>query len=521
MLDGVFDEIQKISDRLGIKVDMGWDTLHGQVDDDITKRVRGELDAGRSATYRDVEEVVADALEGLVLTARDDREALSKAYAILTWADQQMAELPPGTARSRRGGASPGDDVIPDEDGRVHPSGAFWWAVNGPAEPARKNKTPGGYPFRHLERGSVPASEWVADKRVYQEFRDLVFPSRKLRIGLSTLTGQGVPVVEPTDRIQSGLYGFKVTDIDGDVEGDARAAVSRAVDEGVHVLVFPELSVHDPAVHAIREEVSMRPGELVLIVAGSFHRSAGDVSVENSSPILFVRRLGDVQANEGARAKEDAEPKAVVEELTRALKRYPFQLRVSDLSKTPIMSRVQKRVKDLREYEGGDVAEHLLREGTTPMVVTPVGVFSTLICLDCIQENHAGNGSTLHSRVCRIADHLCVPSMNLSPTADFWGRAESAAREYLVGTYYTNGWLKLGKNKASTHAMFWVVPRVDGVRAVPHVEPRLEAKVTRVSVLHDPKIGGAFAQARVSEWPEDGFHMVEIPISRRAVEAAG
>lgn len=207
-------------------------------------------------------------------------------------------------------------------------------------------------------------------------------------------------------------------------------AVKEAMAADVHVLMFPELCVTERARHTIREvlETSLEqeaegdltansPGELAMVVAGSYHRPTGQPAPQGGVPPH--RNSGTIFARQGKFIAEFA-PYAKLEH---------FSLAAQDAVKFPPMHEVAAGAKaaavNPRRFK-----EHISAAPAYTIFNSHLGVCAVLICKDSL------DGAALEP-LCRTVDHLLIVSMHRGGS-QFEARLKLLADRFQVSCIYVN-----------------------------------------------------------------------------------
>jgi len=143
--------------------------------------------------------------------------------------------------------------------------------------------------------------------------------------------------------------------------------LDQCVQQGVNILVLPELTIDPTLLEALREWlytnnrelVSSGQNGLVMVVAGSFHVRKDNGDICNVSTVL----------NHGGQV------------LWRQEKQQPFSLDQNDVKKTPELKRLLK-ISKAGGYERIKSADHIC------CVDTPLGRICVCICLDFIHPDN-------------------------------------------------------------------------------------------------------------------------------------
>jgi hypothetical protein len=358
--------------------------------------------------------------------------------------------------------------------------------------------------FPHLDRGMLAKDEWIDDAIITAAFENL-HRQGNLSVGICTLAGTSETVFAGTRSLdpERGTYGFRAASVSAGESGwspsdELREVVQWVRDEGVHVLLLPELSVDTDGRCVLEEEITRNPGELRLIIPGSFHLSTGDSDAPwaNTAPVWIVSRTPG-----GTHLVPVGE----------AGKREPFDMPATLPEKAPTFVRaVHQAAQDDPSADFGTLLEDIGGPGHVPFVATPFGVFSCLICKDALVTT--GDPGDLPMRTLRAADHLALLAMNGSSASWFWGQAELGARQFFAATYFANAAQLVRLGDASTPLAFWLLPR-------PLTQPRpgqkvlpADRKAHRVAFFRAPLPTSAAPHRQSEKWPTDGRVLVRIPL---------
>ncbi len=312
------------------------------------------------------------------------------------------------------------------------------------------------WPFPHLRLVETSKEEWLNVGSARAAFEP-VKRAEKLRIGLCCLSGHARTWFVGTEILDAerGVYGFRASQI---AEAESRyleelgEAIAWARREKIHVLFFPELCVCAAGRERLRAEIADDPGELCLVVPGSYHEQVqGGGPWVNASPLWLV--TGEEIA-----------------EVTSFEKGETFSFHVSGAKK-------KETIRDayLKAKAAGceSLQEDIRPGGEIRALVTPVGVIGVAICKDALVA------SPLMLRYRQVVDHLLVLAMNDSSAAWFWSRAEEAARSFGSATFLANAAQVVKPEDAEVDMALWRVPRLPELdwrvryrRAVPCPQPR-------------------------------------------------
>lgn len=357
----------------------------------------------------------------------------------------------------------------------------WWWTTTDqPRAPFSVQE-----PFRCLMRGVVKDDEWIHHTGLRIAFAHALRGGR-LRVGLCALTGACRTTFEGTRPLGRGVYGFRGTSVEPPeaAAAELRECVAWAAEQGVHVLIFPELAIDAEGRGVLRGAIQESPRELCLVVPGSFHvESERDASrYANSAPLWAVV---------GGRVETIG-----VEEKTEPL--------------TTGASRVGEAVREVARSAGcSAVREDVRPDGHVRLVSTPVGILAVVICRDALMEATEGAFGDVSVRAFRAADHVLLVSMNGSPSAWFWSRAELIARQFEAATFYVNADHVITPQTADTVDLaFWRLPYRPAFLATAPEGCGDRARLFRSapSASDDPAV-------RTGPLPDSGRALVEFPAS--------
>jgi hypothetical protein len=307
----------------------------------------------------------------------------------------------------------------------------WWWTTTAqPRAPFSVQE-----PFRCLMRGTVEDDEWIYHTSLRLAFAHALRGDR-LRVGLSALTGACRTTFEGTRPLGRGIYGFRGASVAPPevAAAELRECVAWAAEHGVHVLIFPELAIDAEGRDILRGAIQESPGEICFVVPGSFHgESERDASrYANAAPLWAVigRRVETIGV------EEKAEPL------------------------TTSAARVGGAVQEAARSAGcSTVREDIRPDGRVRLVSTPIGILAVVICRDGLTEAAEGAFGDVSVRAFRAADHVLLISMNGSPSAWFWSRAELIARQFEAATFYVNADHVITPQTAATVDLaFWRLP---------------------------------------------------------------
>ena len=321
-------------------------------------------------------------------------------YLLLSWLDEFYS-----TRRLTRAKTSQGEYIV---------LGQRWWRVyakhvsSARLLAGQKRSAYSGFP--HLRDVKHSDEEWFRSKQLDEAFRSAV-DEGFLRVGLCSLSGESRTQFEGTRVLdaKNDIYGFRSTCIvcgqGSDYTQELRECVKWARDNKIHVLCFPELSVCPDGRQAIWSEIEKAPGQLCLVIPGSYHDKVenGEDFWVNAAPIWLVTS-------------------GKIIELTTFEKTEPFPMKTSDALGFSCICDAAKEAED----NGCECLKEHIRPGDMLRVLnTPMGMFGIMICRDQLMPQESG--PKLVERYSRMVDHLLVISMNYSRRALFWSEAEKVA----------------------------------------------------------------------------------------------
>jgi predicted amidohydrolase len=241
------------------------------------------------------------------------------------------------------------------------------------------------------QRVTFPANGDNASQ--YLSFMQSFEPSGKalqsLTIALAPYDAGFEPELLSYERTDGGMIPFRYVRTASpspcEVKSKIEAILTAARDQGVDILIFPELVVD----HDARTEIGQflchhnSSGQLKLVVAGSFHSERGQGGYVNQAPMF------DWQGNVVWRHDK--------------LSRYALHHREMGKSAKGISLRKRLKVK-----AGNRIEENIHIAHPLAFVDTPIGRMATLICLDYLQ-------APVIQTVLEIGcDFLLVPLMTTS-----------------------------------------------------------------------------------------------------------
>lgn len=245
-----------------------------------------------------------------------------------------------------------------------------------------------------------------------------------MRVACDALSGAQRTTFVGTTRVtgpRSGRFGIRATHV-GPPEDAAPpqaaevtyidelgATLARARADGVQVLLLPELSVCPKGRAFISQELKRDPGELLLVVPGSFHVDAPQPGRHvNAAPLWVVERVADTKD-------------VRVSEQVVANKSEVFDVAIDGVEGTPGLLQV---VQAARANGCDALAEDIVPSVRSHLLNTPCGLFLVLICRDLLTAPPEGHLALAMGS----ADHVLAPALSSSPKAWFVAAAQQASR---------------------------------------------------------------------------------------------
>lgn len=309
--------------------------------------------------------------------------------------------------------------------------------------------------------------------------------SGRLRIGLAGLQVDTMTQFAPT-RITDPdparrVQGFRSAMVQRPSPGGATeeaylaeldGVATRAIDEGVDILVLPELCVCDAGVARLVAALRGAKEPPSLVVAGSFHRDDAGFT-QNRAPVLTW--------DAGAATYRDA---------IWCDKANPW---ADDIGRVSASDGLASVIAAATQHGAGRLREDI---DLTPVkrlvaVKTDLGVFGVAICLDAMDP-------AVMARYRGVADHLLLISMNSSDAAEFYSRARSLAASQWMSTFYINATRAIHGPKPVDGA-FWQLPLVP---------TRVTRKTRRVQYVPP---GASASSGKVIVLPHDAWTVCELP----------
>ncbi len=341
--------------------------------------------------------------------------------------------------------------------------------------------------FPHLRATEIKKNEWFEGQNIARAFRH-VERSNELRIGLCVFSGRAKTMFVGTKEREQGVFGFRAGTIE---EADSylkelQECIMWAADEGIHILLMPELSVCPEGLNKLKKVISDTKNELCAIFPGSFHVQS-DIHKEqwvNAAPIWLVHREGGKTT-----VKDNLIP--------RYEKADIFSM---NLSKASGMPNAKDAYEKAKKAKCDHLAEDIAPRRSFRLMSTPVGVMGILVCKDALAPG------PFIDEYKKLADHLMVLSMNAKAGFfDPFGR--KSARLSGLATFYVNASQLTTFQKAHVETAFWFLPC------------RIEDGDNRVCYYHQTETSSsdplpiADSEERWIQDEDNGFILVDpIPI---------
>lgn len=352
--------------------------------------------------------------------------------------------------------------------------GRRWWNIAARCDKGRPRSgfldgpaLTRSYEFPHLRVVDIDYEEWIERGRTKQAFEHVV-TTNKLRVGLCALSGKAKTFFNGTRVLPSedNTVGFRAREIrflaepaaagdetrPPDLEAlrtayreELRHAVRWAHEERIHILCFPELCVCEKGREILRAEIESTPGELSLVIAGSYHVNTGPGAdrAANTSPVWLVTE-GRVQPLRDYQK---------IDLMSVEMAHLP-----KDGEAGPLHS-----VVELARSTGCEWAKEDVSQGDAGLLVdTPIGVVAIAICKDLLWSD-----KTPLRKYDDVADHLLVVSMNAAPDW-FWFPAQKLSR-LGTGVFYVNTPQLVASNDSETEIAFWHLPKLRNAGATTRV----------------------------------------------------
>lgn len=312
--------------------------------------------------------------------------------------------------------------------------GRRWWASVARHEERRRPINFGrsvhdAYPHLRILGQNIRVAQNVNTALAFAQLGSV----ESLRIACCTLSGQARTNFVGTGPFNWGRgphFGFRATHVGAPNDrgrvtnpesayiDELRNTLTRARREAVHVLFLPELSVCEQGRSVLRDAIELDPGDLILVVPGSFHVSGvGSNAVVNAAPVWLVHR----------------DPDAAGGKVVTALQAEKSEIFDLPTARGEGVIGLKDPVDGARSAGFDQLAEHIVPSSTVQLLDTPVGSLLVLICKDALVGPVDGHVQ----RAVAAADHVVVVSMNANPRAWFspvallWQRTGTA-------TYYVN-----------------------------------------------------------------------------------
>ncbi|RJQ57182.1 MAG: hypothetical protein C4530_13230 [Desulfobacteraceae bacterium] len=310
------------------------------------------------------------------------------------------------------------------------------------------------YEFPHLRVVDLDDDEWVELGKTKSAFMG-VLSKRTLRVGLCPLSGRAKTFFRGTRVLphEINTVGFLAQEIrfwddqtalspnslKSAYKDELRAAVRWAREERIHILCFPELCVCEEGRQLLRKEIDSDPGELALVLPGSYHVNTDPENnfEANTAPVWLV-----------------------VDGIVRPL---------HDYQKVDLMAVEVKHLKFgdeghpnhsvvalAREAGCEWVKEDALEGNSALLLDTPIGVLAIAVCKDLLWSDRTRLG-----KYADVADHILVLSMNSSP-GWFWFPAQKLSR-LGTGVFYVNTPQMVKTDDSDTEIAFWNLPKLGNV----------------------------------------------------------
>ena len=270
-------------------------------------------------------------------------------------------------------------------------------------------------------------------KGQFSAFNKQYTDGHPLRVGLVCFSGRAKTWfvgTEPLPREQ-GAYGFKASHVMPSeiFEAELKACLAWARKEKVHLLCLPELCISQTGRALLKREIEKNPGSLCLVFPGTFHEPDPDGSLANTAPVWLIAEKGVV-------------------ELANYAKGSRFEMACD---KAALLPNMEDALEPARKKGLDNLKEDIRLSREILLLSTPIGLMGVMICKDMLIDSIT-QGYLEH------VDHMVVLSMNGMPTNIFCGKAESAARNHLTGSFYVNATQAVGKNEKRIEMAFWYPP---------------------------------------------------------------
>jgi hypothetical protein len=300
-------------------------------------------------------------------------------------------------------------------------------------------------PFHHLHVATLKDDEWIDISQGSKQF-SLQKKSRKedaipFRVGLFTFSKEvktcfiGTKALDENGK-NFGFLSDHVAHDNKSQEGylqELRDCVSWANKTGLNILIMPELSVCPNGLNVLHDEIEKNPGELYLVIPGSFHAPSKEHEgcYANVAPIWLVK-------------------KGKIEVLAAYEKHEPFSM---DVKKVPIGNAcLSDPLSKARENHCLFIKEDISSGSRLYVISTRFGIITVFICKDFLfHDNKRLND------VIGFTDHLLVVSMNLGGGPfDYasWERSYFGTAIYYVNTLQACDI----KGPKAPEAAFWRFP---------------------------------------------------------------
>lgn len=264
--------------------------------------------------------------------------------------------------------------------------------------------------FIQMNAEELKAFQDTAAKIANTQLNDVL--QEDFSIGVCTLPSV-YTLLENTEPLldnKMGIRGTKTYGVYGNLT-DQKKAVQYKIDEAlawaekraIKILIFPEITLDDEDCAYLKTAIQQKPGDLQLVVAGSFHRTIGqEADFYNAAPIWAIQQSADGQSAE-------------IIDLNYYKKIIPF----SSGNKTQIKT---------EDFTSGNCRRFIPVKG---------GILGVAICRDVLDLLQSAN--PLH-HYANMVDFMLMPSMNGGHTDLFTSGAESLARWHNCATFYVNAY---------------------------------------------------------------------------------
>jgi hypothetical protein len=314
-------------------------------------------------------------------------------------------------------------------NGQILVVGDRWWdrvAQQGPIPlPVRDS-----YSFRNVQLADESQLLW--SDAFSPGFFEKALGDCRLRIGLCPLDGRATTMFLATQPLEPNIQGVIAQKIEVNPSSSVCVeyidelvdTVRWARENRVHILCFPELSVCPAGREAILKELRTDPGDLYLIVGGSFHEAGptGSTRKINVAPIWLVDRRGGLRITE-----------------LRQKKWQGFRSPSSALRIIPAPSNLKTSQEDI------------LPSTSTCVINTRLGAFTFALGPD------DPISTDLLNQAAAVSDHVVMMALGFTSTHKLHESAKASARRYGVSSYFINA-NQTTKTNAAAHAAFVILP---------------------------------------------------------------